>query len=149
MHYHVFTDGTINKEDSMGFLAFMIHTDDNFITIKSDKIDTTHITVTETLAVGKACKFLLKDVGLTAKDKVTLYVDAQAAISYISAYLDGERRATKDERIVQTCILADYINKLCDLKFVKVKSHTMTYNGNDVADLVTTMTKRGSWKCLA
>ena len=137
MVYKVYTDGSVKKQDMMGF-SFVIVTSDKFITMKQFKTKGSAPTKAEIIAVGMAAEYLLNsnNVKLTDKDSVNFYIDSYETIDYLSNKENNELfKNTRDKRILLANDKITELTAKCPVTYKKVWAHSgRCSNGNYLAD---------------
>ncbi len=121
MVYRVFTDGAHSAAKSKISAAFVILTDEDFVTAKSYVFNGTQSNSAETIAIGSAAEYLLDDIGVTKEDVVIFITDSRDAARYLAKARElGGLKA--------------YDNVGCIVKVKRVKGHLGGAGVNKYAD---------------
>lgn len=135
MQYLVYTDGACSPKRKKVTAAYMIKTKYKYIGSGVRGFEGTSIADGESIAVGLAVEALLKENILKEKDIVFIYTDCVSVIEFFSKV--REKNAfpkTNKEGVKLAWYKLQELSKVCEWKFIKIKAHDKSSNGNKVAD---------------
>lgn len=135
MKYMVFTDGACNTAKSKISSAFVIFTEEDFIVARAYVFDGLHSYNAETIAIGSAAEYLLKEVNILPDDKVVIITDSKQARDYLSKAkeIGGLKCANKTTQFAIKMYI-DLCNRVVDVKIKQTKGHRDGSNENKYAD---------------
>lgn len=136
MLYTVYTDGAGNDVANVAGCSYCILTDKDFIQSGCTRlVDMCNPTHAETIAVGLALNSLLSAVDITDKDTIHINTDCLAVVDFCNSYADNNDSIRSNIPAVRSTIkVVREVNKLCTLKFRKVKAHKNFLNPNTYVD---------------
>lgn len=88
MKYMIYTDGAVNFEKGIASFAFMIRTEDKFVTQKAFVIKDKQIDEAELLGIGMAAQWLLANVNTDDRPEVVIHADSAIAIKVFSDMIE-------------------------------------------------------------
>ncbi len=135
MVYRVFTDGAHSAAKSKISAAFVILTDEDFVTAKSYVFNGTQSNSAETIAIGSAAEYLLDDIGVTKEDVVIFITDSRDAARYLAKARElGGLKAYDKVTQFATNKYLELCNVGCIVKVKRVKGHLGGAGVNKYAD---------------
>lgn len=141
MTYLVYTDAACRPQGDMktGKIAssFFIKLEEKFIAQQANNhTEDGNIFIAESLAVGVAVEYLLKEKHITSDDRVVLHTDSLAVIDFFKNVKHATEMPTiYDKRLEQVWRTLKELTDTCTWYFQKVRSHkTDVVDGNKVAD---------------
>lgn len=136
MIYHIYTDGSVNREKGVLGLSYVITTDDKFIAMNQYQTRGIISTKAELIAVGMAAEYLMKKVQLQLDDEVIFHVDSYEAIHFFTKETGSQIFGSDNDPRIQ--LVEDMYKRLSEkvtIEFKKVWAHKgETITANKLAD---------------
>ena len=132
MRYHIYTDGSASKEEIGS--AFLILTENCFITQGCKKFNGNKPSYAETIAVGCAVEALLKLNRLKPTDSIYIHVDCWSAIDFYKTCLKSGVCNSSDDKIKICFKIVQEASKRYEVVFKKATAHTAYLNANTLVD---------------
>lgn len=138
MKYTVYTDAASSTEKGLSGCAYVIFTDDMYISSDSVKVvATTNPTHAEVVSIGLAAACLIDDEALTLskEDSVEFYSDCFSAITFCQQCLGNLGNIPSGSKVVRNSIIVlRRLAKVSNVTFQKVRGHKDRTNPNTFVD---------------
>ena len=150
MLYSVYTDGSVDEAASKIASTFLIYTDDSFIALDSALFKGKFSSIAETLAIGVAAQYILRNLDITKDGTVVFHTDSRSSKIFLKNHLDEEEdmRTPNDQRVKIVVDTMKLLTSKCNVEFKKVKAHEVSLSGNNVVDRIAKLSLMDSYKCL-
>lgn len=145
MRFTVYVDAAHSTERGVGAWSFLIYTDLRFIDWVGNKsVFLNSPTCAEDIAIGLACRYLMDNIALDKTDIVTICSDSLSSIRIMSDILDGKRKDTHSNILVDDSFKAiKELSEKCNVAFMKVRAHKPVLSPNICVDRLSKCYLRG------
>ena len=140
MEYYIYTDGAASSERNVIGCAYFIMTSETFIHTNTVRVENcNNPTQAETIAIGVATMYMLKNVEFKDGDTVGFYSDCLSTIEFCKKYIDNDLEVWTKNTLVSSSIqqLRDLRN-IVPVSFIKVKGHKGKLTPNTYVDRLAT-----------
>lgn len=138
MKYIVYTDGAGSEKSNKVGISYIIMGDTTYVNSDFKQIPgMSNPTQAETIAVGLAAGYLIRNVELTKEDTVEFYIDCASTINYLNNFtgssIDRQYKGF-NEYIRLSVSRVQSLAKTVNVSFNKVKGHKAKVNPNSYVD---------------